>query len=153
VLAEISEKDEPEVEKDEPIIQEIEEPLPKIREVILHDKNVEINMNAGRSMGNARPFAAFNQSDWIQVDFSPLINYQRKEEYRHVTKRVEDIFDKEMSGESIQNIFEKDEEDERWIDQSDISKIYDKEREEYNRDEPSDSKDKWEKIGLKLEDE
>jgi hypothetical protein len=25
--------------------------------------------------------------------------------------------------------------------------------EEYNRDEPSDSKDKWEKIGLKLEDE
>jgi hypothetical protein len=29
--------------------------------------------------------------------------------------------------------------------------IYDEEREEYNRDEPSDSKDKWEKIGLKLE--
>jgi hypothetical protein len=26
-------------------------------------------------------------------------------------------------------------------------------KEEYNRDEPSDSKDKWEKIGLKLEDE
>jgi hypothetical protein len=24
---------------------------------------------------------------------------------------------------------------------------------EYNRDEPSDSKDKWEKIGLKVEDE
>jgi hypothetical protein len=36
---------------------------------------------------------------------------------------------------------------------TDISKIYDEEREEYNRDEPSDSKDKWEKIGLKLEDE
>jgi hypothetical protein len=31
--------------------------------------------------------------------------------------------------------------------------IYDEEREEYNRDEPSDSKDKWEEIGLKLEDE
>jgi hypothetical protein len=29
--------------------------------------------------------------------------------------------------------------------------IYDEEREEYNRDEPSDWKDKWEKIGLKLE--
>jgi hypothetical protein len=39
-----------------------------------------------------------------------------------------------MSGESIQNMFEE-------------------EREEYNRDKPSDSKDKWEKIGLKLEDE
>jgi hypothetical protein len=31
--------------------------------------------------------------------------------------------------------------------------IYDEEREEYNRDELSDSKDKWEEIGLKLEDE
>jgi hypothetical protein len=29
--------------------------------------------------------------------------------------------------------------------------IYNEEREEYNRDEPSDWKDKWEKIGLKLE--
>jgi hypothetical protein len=29
--------------------------------------------------------------------------------------------------------------------------IYDEEREKYNRDESSDSKDKWEKIGLKLE--
>jgi hypothetical protein len=64
------------------------------------------------------------------------------------------IFDQEMSGESIQKIFEKerDEEDDGWIDQYDISKIYDEGREEYNRDEPSDSKDKWEKIGLKLED-
>jgi hypothetical protein len=32
-------------------------------------------------------------------------------------------------------------------------KDYDEEREEYNRDEHSDSKDKWEKIGLKLEGE
>jgi hypothetical protein len=31
--------------------------------------------------------------------------------------------------------------------------ICNEEREEYNRDEPSDSKDKWEKIRLKLEDE
>jgi hypothetical protein len=31
--------------------------------------------------------------------------------------------------------------------------IYDEEREKYNRDETSDSEDKWEKIGLKLEDE
>jgi hypothetical protein len=29
--------------------------------------------------------------------------------------------------------------------------IFDEEREEYNHDEPSDSKDKWEKIGLNLE--
>jgi hypothetical protein len=29
--------------------------------------------------------------------------------------------------------------------------IYDEEREEYNRDEPSDSRDKWEKVRLKLE--
>jgi hypothetical protein len=29
--------------------------------------------------------------------------------------------------------------------------IYDEEREEYNYDEPSDSKDKWENIGLNLE--
>jgi hypothetical protein len=29
--------------------------------------------------------------------------------------------------------------------------IYDEEKEEYNRDELSDSKDKWQKIGLKLE--
>jgi hypothetical protein len=35
VLAEISEKDELEVNKDEPTIQEIEDPLPKVREVIL----------------------------------------------------------------------------------------------------------------------
>jgi hypothetical protein len=38
-------------------------------------------------------------------------------------------------------------------DQFDNSKICNKEREEYNCDEPSDSKDKWEEIGLKLEDE
>jgi hypothetical protein len=60
-----------------------------------------------------------------------------------------------MSGESIQKIFEEEREegDERWIDRFDNSRIYDEEREEYNRDEPSDSKDKWEEIGLKLEDE
>jgi hypothetical protein len=60
-----------------------------------------------------------------------------------------------MSGESIQKIFkeEREEEDEGWIDRFDNSKIYDEEREEYNHDEPSDSKDKLEKIGLKLEDE
>jgi hypothetical protein len=74
-------------------------------------------------MWNARPLVEFNQSGWIHVDFAPLINYRRKEERRHVAKLVEDIFDQEMSGESIQNMFEE-------------------EREEYNRDEPSDSKDK-----------
>jgi hypothetical protein len=60
-----------------------------------------------------------------------------------------------MSGESIQKIFEEEREkdDEGWIDRFDNSKIYDEEREKYNRDEPSDSKDKWEKIGLNLEDE
>jgi hypothetical protein len=60
-----------------------------------------------------------------------------------------------MSGESIQKIFEeeKEEGDEGWIDRFDNTRIYDEEREEYNRDETSDSKDKWEKIGLKLEDE
>jgi hypothetical protein len=83
-------------------------------------------------MWNARPLAEFNQSGWIQVDFAPLINYRRKEEHRRVAKRVEDIFDQEMSGESIQKMFEE-------------------EREEYNRDEPSDSRDKWEKVGLKLQ--
>jgi hypothetical protein len=96
--------------------------------------------------------AEFNQSSWIQVDFAPLINYRRKEERRHVAKQVEDIFDQEMSGESIQNMFEEErgEDDEAWIDRFDNSKmIYDEEREEYNRDEPSDSKDKWEKIRLK----
>jgi hypothetical protein len=98
--------------------------------------------------------AEFNRSGWIQVDFAPLINYRRKEERRHVAKLVEDIFDQEMSGESIQKIFEeeREEDDEGWIDQFDNSKIYDEEREEFNRDEPSDSKDKWEKISLKLED-
>jgi hypothetical protein len=47
-----------------------------------------------------------------------------------------------MSGESIQKIFEeeREEEDEGWIDGFDNSRIYDEEREEYNRDEPSDSK-------------
>jgi hypothetical protein len=34
VLAELSEKDEPEFKEDEPTIQEIEDPLPKVREVI-----------------------------------------------------------------------------------------------------------------------
>jgi hypothetical protein len=60
-----------------------------------------------------------------------------------------------MSGESIQKIFEEEREDddEGWIDQFDNSKICNEGREEYNRDEPSDSKDKWEEIGLKLEDE
>jgi hypothetical protein len=155
VLAEFFEKDESEVKEDQPTIQEIEDPLPKVREVISDVKNVETNMNVGRSMWNARPLAEFNQSGWIQVDFAPLINYRRKEERRHVAKLVEDIFDKEMSGESIQKIFEEEREegDEGWIDLFDNSRIYDEEREEYNCDEPSDSKDKWEEIGLKLEDE
>jgi hypothetical protein len=48
VLAEFSEKDEPEVKKDELTIQEIEDPLPKVREFILYIKNVETNMNVGR---------------------------------------------------------------------------------------------------------
>jgi hypothetical protein len=57
-----------------------------------------------------------------------------------------------MSGESIQKIFEEEGEegDEWWIDWFDNARIYDEEREEYNRDEPSDLKDKWEKVGLKL---
>jgi hypothetical protein len=105
VVAEISEKDEPEVKEDEPTIQEIEDPLPKVREVILDVKNVETNINAGRSMWNARPLAEFNHSSWIQVDFAPLINYRRKEERQHISKLVEDIFYQEMSGESIQKIF------------------------------------------------
>jgi hypothetical protein len=60
-----------------------------------------------------------------------------------------------MSGESIQNMFEeeREEDDEGWIDQFDNSKICNEGREEYNRDEPSDSKDKWEKVGFKLEKE
>jgi hypothetical protein len=99
-----------------------------------------------------RPLAEFDQSGWIQVDFAALINYRRKEERRHIAKLVEDIFDQEMRGESIQKIFE-EERDEGWIDRFDNSRIYDEEREEYNRDEPSDSKDKWDKIELKLEDE
>jgi hypothetical protein len=69
-------------------------------------------------MGNARPLAEFNQFDWIQVDFAPLINYRRKVECRHVAKLVENLFDQEMSEESIQKIFEKEREenDEGWID-------------------------------------
>jgi hypothetical protein len=93
VLAEISEKDEPEVKKYEPTIREIEDPLPKVSEVISDVKNIETNMNVGRSMGNATSLEEFNQSSWTQVDFAPLINYPRKEEHRHVTKRVEDFFD------------------------------------------------------------
>jgi hypothetical protein len=77
LLAEISEKDEPEVKEDE-----IEELLPKVSEVISHDENVATNMNVGPSIGNARPLAEFNQSDWIQVDFGPIINYRRKENIR-----------------------------------------------------------------------
>jgi hypothetical protein len=75
VLAEFFEKDEPEVKEDELTIQEIEDPHPKVREVISNIKNVETNMNVGRSMGSARPLAEFNQSGWIQVDFAPLINF------------------------------------------------------------------------------
>jgi hypothetical protein len=99
-------------------------------------------------MWNARPLAEFNQSGWIQVDFAPLINYRRKEERRDVATLVEDIFDQEMSGESIQKMFEEEREegDEGWVDRFDNSRIYDEEIEEYNRDEPSDSKDKWEEI-------
>jgi hypothetical protein len=104
-------------------------------------------------MWNARPLAEFDQSGWIEVDFAPLINYRRKEECQHVAKIVEDTFDQEISGESIQKMFEEEREegDEGWIDWFDNSRIYDEEREEYNRDEPSDSKDKWEQIGLKPE--
>jgi hypothetical protein len=150
VLAKISGKYEPKVKEDEPTIQEIEDPLPKVREVISDVKNVETNMDVGRSMWNARPLAEFNQSGWIQVDFAPLINYRRKEERRHVDKLVEDIFDQEMSGESFQKIFEEEREegDEGWIDRFDNSRIYDEEREEYNRDEPSDSKDQWEGVDI-----
>jgi hypothetical protein len=57
--------------KDELTIQEVEDPLPKVREAISDIKNIETNMNVGRSMGNARPLAEFNQSGWIQVDFAP----------------------------------------------------------------------------------
>jgi hypothetical protein len=46
---------------------------------------------------------------------------------------------------------EREEGDEGWTDRFDNSRIYDEEREEYNRDKPSDSKDKWEEKGLKLE--
>jgi hypothetical protein len=110
VLVAFSEKDEPKVKEDEPTIQEIKDPIPKVIEVISDVKNVETNMNVGRSMWHARPLAEFNQSSWIQVDFAPLINYQRKEECRHVAKLVEDIFDQEMSGESIQKMFEEERE-------------------------------------------
>jgi hypothetical protein len=75
VLAEFSEKDEPEVKEEELTKQEIEDPLPKVCEVISDVRNVETNMNVGRSMWNARPLAEFNPSGWIQVDFAPLINY------------------------------------------------------------------------------
>jgi hypothetical protein len=153
VLAEISEKDELEVKKDEPTVQEIKDPLPKVREVISDVKNVETNMNVGRSMWNARPLEEFNQSDWIQVDFAPLINYRKKEEHGHIAKLVEDIYDQEMSGESIQKIFEEEieKDDERWIDQFDNFKICNEGRVEYNRDQPNDSRDKWENVVLKLE--
>jgi hypothetical protein len=43
----------------------------QIREVISDIKNIETNMNVGRSMGNARSLAEFNQSGWIQVYFPP----------------------------------------------------------------------------------
>jgi hypothetical protein len=78
-------------------------------------------------MWNARPLAEFIQSGWVQVDLAPLINYRRKEERRHVAKLVEDIFYQEMSGESIQKMFEEEREegDEGWIDRFDNSKIYD----------------------------
>jgi hypothetical protein len=58
-----------------------------------------------------------------------------------------------MSGESIQKIFEeeREEDDEGWIDQFDNLKICNEEREKYNRGELNDSRDKWEKVGLKLE--
>jgi hypothetical protein len=81
-------------------------------------------------MGNARTLVEINQSGWNQVDFAPLINYRRKEERRHIAKLVEDIFDQEMSGESIQKIFEeeREEDDEGWIDQFDNSKICNEER-------------------------
>jgi hypothetical protein len=110
--------------EDEPSIQEIEDPHPNVREVISDVKNVETNINVGRSMWNARPLAEFNQSGWIQVDFAPLINYRMKEEHRHAAKLVEDIFDQEMSGESIQKIFEeeREEDDEGWINPFDNSK-------------------------------
>jgi hypothetical protein len=62
-------------------------------------------------MWNARPLAEFNQSSWIQFDFAPLINYRRKEECRHIAKQVEDIFDEEMNGESIKNMFEEEREE------------------------------------------
>jgi hypothetical protein len=86
-------------------------PLPKVREVISDVKNVETNMNVGQSMWNARPLAEFNQSGWIQVDFAPLINCRRNEECRHVAKQVEDIFDQDMSGESIQKMFKEEREE------------------------------------------
>jgi hypothetical protein len=59
-----------------------------------------------------------------------------------------------MSGESIHKIFEgeREEDDEAWIDRFDNSKmIYDEEREKYNHEETSDSRDKWKMVGLKLE--
>jgi hypothetical protein len=76
-------------------------------------------------MGNARSLVEFNQAGWIQVDFAPLINYRKKKKCRHIAKLVEDIFDQEMSGESIQKILEgeREENDEGWIGQFDNLKI------------------------------
>jgi hypothetical protein len=51
----------------------------QIREVISDIKNIETNMNVGRSMGNARSLAEFNQSGWIQVYFAPLVKPTTRE--------------------------------------------------------------------------
>ena len=80
-------------------------------------------------MENARPLKEFDQLDWILVDFGHLVNYRRNEKHRRVVKRIEDIFDQEMSEESIQKMFE-EEDDEGWIDEV---------KEEHNHDEPKNS--------------
>ena len=81
MLAEIFEKDELELKEDEPTTQEIKEPLPKVREVIPHIKNVETNTNVGQTLENARPLKEFDQLDWIPIDFSHLLSNTRNEKY------------------------------------------------------------------------
>jgi hypothetical protein len=46
---------------------------------------------------------------------------------------------------------EREEDDQAWIDRFDNSRIRNERREEYNHAEPSDSRYKWGKVGLKLE--
>jgi hypothetical protein len=70
--------------------KEIKEPLPEVSKIIMHIGTAETNMNAGRSLENARPLKEFDQLDWIPIDFGHQGSNIQNERSLSAVKKIED---------------------------------------------------------------